>query len=228
MVTKLAGSAHREKAITNFSAMASMATKKCWQCGTDLDKSSKECPICKALLGSVNARGYANTLEEERKTKIEHFLNVLYLVVFGTFFLLGTGTVTEACWTKDASSPARQATIELIEINNAYREDPIAASEKYGAPTDALRFRGSVIEVSKMLDGEQRMFIALYTGRLADGFVPAGAYFSIDQEAEIMSLVPGQVATFEGRLQEYGGDGRLTFRDCKLLRRRVVVTELEL
>jgi hypothetical protein len=79
--------------------------------------------------------------------------------------------------------------------------------------------------VSKIETGEHRMLISLRTGPNHES-VPAYAYFSLDQETEIRALQIGQVVTFEGKLQGMDSDGRLSFRDCNLLRRRVVIEDV--
>jgi hypothetical protein len=172
--------------------------------------------MCKSALGELNSRGYANNVAEERTAKRKRAFGVFYLVAIGTLSLMALATLLELVSGQSAKQPGSPAILRVMDVYNEYARDFDAADALYKTQQQQ-RFGGVALAVVKEETGEHRMLVDLLTGS-EEGSVPALAYFSVDQEAEILAIQAGQRIAFEGKLQGMGEDGRLRFRDCTLVR----------
>jgi hypothetical protein len=103
--------------------------------------------------------------------------------------------------------------MNAAELHKAYKTNEVAADEQFKGK--AVRVTGKLLGVSK--DFTDAIYLSIHPGTEMGELEALHAYFGDEQKAALTGLKPGQVVTFEGRVDGFMM-GSVMVKECTLVR----------
>lgn len=103
------------------------------------------------------------------------------------------------------------APVSASELHKAYKTNEVAADEKFKGKV--VRVTGKLIGVSK--DFSDAIYLTIHPGTEMGEMEALHAYFDDNQKAVIATLKPGEVITFDGKVDGFMM-GSVMLKECTL------------